>query len=62
MPNVLEQIYYIEACKRLGVVYTPVFGGFSDKTLSDRIAELDATAKRADRGRAAVVETLETDV
>ena len=42
MPNVLEQIYYIEACKRLGIVYTPVFGGFSDKTLSDRIAELDA--------------------
>jgi acrylyl-CoA reductase (NADPH)/3-hydroxypropionyl-CoA dehydratase/3-hydroxypropionyl-CoA synthetase len=42
MPNVMEQIYYTEACKRLGVVYTPVFGGFSDKTLSDRIAELDA--------------------
>ncbi|MFW5964722.1 MAG: AMP-binding protein, partial [Natronomonas sp.] len=42
MPNVPEQIYYIEACKRLGVVYTPVFGGFSDKTLSDRIAELGA--------------------
>ena len=42
MPNVPEQIYYIEACKRLGVVYTPVFGGFSDKTLSDRIAALGA--------------------
>jgi acrylyl-CoA reductase (NADPH)/3-hydroxypropionyl-CoA dehydratase/3-hydroxypropionyl-CoA synthetase len=42
MPNVLEQIYYMEACKRLGAIYTPVFGGFSDKTLSDRIAELDA--------------------
>ena len=42
MPNVLPQIYYMEACKRLGAVYTPVFGGFSDKTLSDRIAELDA--------------------
>jgi acrylyl-CoA reductase (NADPH)/3-hydroxypropionyl-CoA dehydratase/3-hydroxypropionyl-CoA synthetase len=42
MPNVPEQIYYIEACKRLGAVYTPVFGGFSDKTLSDRIAALDA--------------------
>jgi acrylyl-CoA reductase (NADPH)/3-hydroxypropionyl-CoA dehydratase/3-hydroxypropionyl-CoA synthetase len=41
MPNVLEQVYYMEACKRLGVVYTPVFGGFSDKTLSDRMAELD---------------------
>ena len=41
-PNVLEQIYYTEACKRLGAVYTPVFGGFSSKTLSDRIAALDA--------------------
>ncbi|RRR71914.1 MAG: acetyl-CoA synthetase [Candidatus Viridilinea halotolerans] len=37
MPNILEQIYYTEAAKRLGIVYTPVFGGFSDKTLSDRI-------------------------
>lgn len=37
MPNVPEQVYWTEACKRLGVVYTPVFGGFSDKTLSDRI-------------------------
>ena len=37
MPNIPEQIYWTEACKRLGIVYTPVFGGFSDKTLSDRI-------------------------
>lgn len=37
MPNILDQIYYTEAAKRLGIVYTPVFGGFSDKTLSDRI-------------------------
>ena len=37
MPNIPEQIYWTLACKRLGVVYTPVFGGFSDKTLSDRI-------------------------
>ncbi len=37
MPNIMEQIYYTEAAKRLGVIYTPVFGGFSDKTLSDRI-------------------------
>ena len=42
MPNVMEQIYYTEACKRIGAVYTPVFGGFSSKTLSDRIAALDA--------------------
>jgi acrylyl-CoA reductase (NADPH)/3-hydroxypropionyl-CoA dehydratase/3-hydroxypropionyl-CoA synthetase len=37
MPNIIEQIYYTEAAKRLGIIYTPVFGGFSDKTLSDRI-------------------------
>ncbi len=37
MPNILDQIYYTEAAKRLGIIYTPVFGGFSDKTLSDRI-------------------------
>lgn len=42
MPNVMEQIYYMEAAKRLGIIYTPVFGGFSDKTLSDRIARLGA--------------------
>jgi len=37
MPNIPEQVYWTEACKRIGIVYTPVFGGFSDKTLSDRI-------------------------
>ena len=37
MPNILDQLYYTQAAKRLGVIYTPVFGGFSDKTLSDRI-------------------------
>lgn len=37
MPNIMEQIYYTEAAKRLGIIYTAVFGGFSDKTLSDRI-------------------------
>jgi len=42
MPNIPEQIYYTEAAKRLGVIYTPVFGGFSDKTLSDRIHDAGA--------------------
>lgn len=37
LPNIMEQIYYTEAAKRSGIIYTPVFGGFSDKTLSDRI-------------------------
>ncbi len=43
MPNILEQIFYIEACKRMGVIYTCVFGGFSDKTLSDRIHNAGAS-------------------
>ncbi|MCU0976539.1 MAG: AMP-binding protein [Steroidobacteraceae bacterium] len=42
MPNIPEQVFWTEACKRLGIVYTPVFGGFSDKTLSDRIHDAGA--------------------
>lgn len=42
MPSIPEQIYWTEGAKRVGVVYTPVFGGFSDKTLSDRIADAGA--------------------
>jgi acrylyl-CoA reductase (NADPH) / 3-hydroxypropionyl-CoA dehydratase / 3-hydroxypropionyl-CoA synthetase len=42
MPNIVEQVYFSEAAKRLGVIYTPVFGGFSAKTLSDRIADAGA--------------------
>ncbi|WP_051341665.1 AMP-binding protein [Azospirillum halopraeferens] len=42
MPNILDQIVWTEAAKRLGVIYTPVFGGFSDKTLSDRIENAGA--------------------
>ena len=42
MPNIPAQIYWTEAAKRMGVLYTPVFGGFSDKTLSDRIHDAGA--------------------
>lgn len=42
MPNILDQIFYIEAAKRLGVIYTCVFGGFSARTLSDRIEDSGA--------------------
>ena len=42
MPSIVPQIYWTEAAKRLGVVYTAVFGGFSDKTLSDRICDAGA--------------------
>ena len=42
MPSIPEQIFWTEGAKRIGVIYTPVFGGFSDKTLSDRIADAGA--------------------
>ncbi|MFN4241528.1 MAG: AMP-binding protein [Erythrobacter cryptus] len=42
MPSIVPQIYWTEAAKRMGVVYNAVFGGFSDKTLSDRIADTGA--------------------
>ena len=42
MPNIIEQVYYSEGAKRLGIIYTPVFGGFSARTLSDRIADAGA--------------------
>jgi len=42
MPNIPEQIIWTEAAKRIGVIYTAVFGGFSDKTLSDRIHDAGA--------------------
>jgi acrylyl-CoA reductase (NADPH)/3-hydroxypropionyl-CoA dehydratase/3-hydroxypropionyl-CoA synthetase len=42
LPNIPEQIAWTEAAKRLGIVYTPVFGGFSDKTLADRISDAGA--------------------
>lgn len=42
LPNIPEQIFYTEAAKRLGLIYTPIFGGFSAKTLSDRIHDAGA--------------------
>ncbi len=42
LPNIPEQVAWTEAAKRLGIVYTPVFGGFSDKTLADRVHDAGA--------------------
>jgi len=42
MPSIPEQLFWTQGAKRLGILYTPVFGGFSDKTLSDRIADAGA--------------------
>jgi acrylyl-CoA reductase (NADPH)/3-hydroxypropionyl-CoA dehydratase/3-hydroxypropionyl-CoA synthetase len=42
LPNIPQQVFWTEAAKRLGIIYTPVFGGFSDKTLADRIHDAGA--------------------
>ncbi|MEM1412872.1 MAG: AMP-binding protein, partial [Pseudomonadota bacterium] len=42
LPSIPEQLFYTEAAKRLGLIYTPVFGGFSAKTLADRIFDAGA--------------------
>ncbi len=42
LPNIPQQVVWTEAAKRLGIIYTPVFGGFSDKTLADRIHDARA--------------------
>ena len=42
LPNIPAQLFWTESAKRLGVIYTPVFGGFSEKTLSDRIDDAGA--------------------
>jgi acrylyl-CoA reductase (NADPH)/3-hydroxypropionyl-CoA dehydratase/3-hydroxypropionyl-CoA synthetase len=57
MPNILAQIIWTEAAKRIGVIYTPVFGGFSDKTLSDRIENAGAKVVITADGAARNAET-----
>jgi acrylyl-CoA reductase (NADPH)/3-hydroxypropionyl-CoA dehydratase/3-hydroxypropionyl-CoA synthetase len=42
LPSIPQQVFFTEAAKRLGILYTPVFGGFSAKTLADRIADAGA--------------------
>lgn len=43
MPMVLEAVYAMLACARIGAVHSVVFGGFSPQSLRDRI--LDCNAK-----------------
>lgn len=42
MPQILESVYLMIACLRLGVVHSVVFGGFSAESLKDRIEDLEA--------------------
>ena len=42
MPMVLEAVYAMLACARIGAVHSVVFGGFSPQSLKDRIIDCDA--------------------
>lgn len=42
MPMVLEAVYAMLACARIGAVHSVVFGGFSPQSLKDRITDCDA--------------------
>ncbi len=54
MPMVLEAVYAMLACARIGAVHSVVFGGFSPQSLRDRIldcnAKLVVTANEGVRG------------
>ena len=41
MPMVLEAVYAMLACARIGAVHSVVFGGFSPQSLRDRILDCD---------------------
>jgi acetyl-CoA synthetase len=43
MPMVLEAVYAMLACARIGAVHSVVFGGFSPESLKDRILDCDST-------------------
>ena len=44
LPNIIDQIIWIEGAKRLGIIYTSVYSELSAKTLADRIEQVGAKA------------------
>jgi len=44
MPMTVEGVVAMQACARLGVIHSVVFGGFSAKALQDRIVDVGAVA------------------
>jgi acetyl-CoA synthetase len=42
MPMILESVYAMLACARIGAVHSVVFGGFSPESLKDRIIDCDS--------------------
>lgn len=65
MPMVLEAVYSMLACARIGAVHSVVFGGFSPQSLKDRILDCDAkviiTADEGVRGGKAIPLKANTD-
>ncbi|MDH4263535.1 MAG: acetate--CoA ligase [Spirochaetia bacterium] len=55
MPMILEAVYAMLACTRIGAVHSVVFGGFSPESLKDRILDSDCrvviTADEGLRGK-----------
>jgi acetyl-CoA synthetase len=52
MPMVLEAVYAMLACARIGAVHSVVFGGFSAEALRGRVQDCDATVViTADEGK-----------
>jgi acetyl-CoA synthetase len=43
LPMSVEAVVAMQACARLGVTHSVVFGGFSSKSLNERIADVGAT-------------------
>jgi acetyl-CoA synthetase len=43
MPMSVEAIVAMQACARLGIIHSVVFGGFSSKSLQERIVDVGAT-------------------
>ena len=65
MPMVLEAVYAMLACARIGAIHSVVFGGFSPQSLRDRITDCDAkiviTADEGVRGGKAIPLKANTD-
>ncbi len=42
LPNIIDQVVWIEGAKRLGIIYTSIYSGLSEKTVADRLEEVGA--------------------
>jgi acetyl-CoA synthetase len=58
MPMIVEAVYAMQACARIGAIHSVVFGGFSPDSLRDRINDCDSvlliTADEGMRGGRAI--------